>query len=118
MTRFNILAIIAGQNQPLTCVEIAKLSGRPGWHTRSFRASLATRLRKLRRWGCCAGDSVRGADLRILDSVRMSGRCQHEAGNDSRGRGRRERSIRWTTKEEFQHGHKQRNRGFATFDKS
>jgi len=51
MTRFNILAIIAGQNQPLTCAEIAKLSGRPCWYTRSFQASLATRLRKLWKWG-------------------------------------------------------------------
>jgi hypothetical protein len=56
MTRFQILAIIAGQNQALTCAEIAELSGRPGWYTRSFRASLATRLRKLWKWGLLRRD--------------------------------------------------------------
>ncbi len=51
MTRFDILAILAGQNRGITCREIAELSGQTLFGTRSFRASLNSRLRRLWRWG-------------------------------------------------------------------
>ena len=51
MSRFVILALLARMNRAVTCVELARLCGLPGWFTRSFRASLNSRLRRLRRWG-------------------------------------------------------------------
>jgi hypothetical protein len=51
MTRFDILAILAAQSRPISCRSIAKLAGKRGWYGRSFQADLATRLRRLYRWG-------------------------------------------------------------------
>jgi hypothetical protein len=96
MTRFNILAIIAGQNQP-----IAKLSGRRGWDTRSFRASLATRLRKLWRWGAAVPETASIGQTQAFSTASVCLDVVQGVGNDSRGHGREERSIRWTTNEEF-----------------
>jgi repressor of nif and glnA expression len=51
MTRFDILAILAAQTRPISCKRIAELTGKRGWYRRSFHADLATRLRRLYRWG-------------------------------------------------------------------
>lgn len=51
MTRFELLALLAGQNEAISCNRIAEISGQRSWYRRSFRASLASRLRRLRRWG-------------------------------------------------------------------
>jgi hypothetical protein len=50
-SRFRILELLSATDGALTCSELAKRSGQAGFWTRSFRASLATRLRRLRRWG-------------------------------------------------------------------
>jgi len=51
MTRFELLAILSGQDRALSCAEIAQLTGHPRWYSRNFRASLNARLRRLWRWG-------------------------------------------------------------------
>ncbi len=51
MTRFDILRLISNFLTPVTCKELAKSTGLPNLHTRSFQASLATRLRKLQVYG-------------------------------------------------------------------
>jgi repressor of nif and glnA expression len=51
MTRFDILAILAAQSRPISCKRIAELTGKRGWYRRSFQADVATRLRRLYRWG-------------------------------------------------------------------
>lgn len=51
MTRFDILAILAAESHPISCARLAELTGRRGWYRRSFQADLATRLRRLYRWG-------------------------------------------------------------------
>ncbi len=51
LDRFQLLELISASQHALSCTELAKLTGQPGWYTRSFRASLATRLRRLWRWG-------------------------------------------------------------------
>jgi hypothetical protein len=51
MTRFDILAILAAQPRPITCKQLAELTGKRGWYLRPFQADLATRLRRLRKWG-------------------------------------------------------------------
>jgi DNA-binding HxlR family transcriptional regulator len=51
MTRFEILRHISKSLTPVTCKDLAKITGNPKAHTRSFQASLATRLRKLSAYG-------------------------------------------------------------------
>jgi hypothetical protein len=51
ISRFWILLVLSEAFFGLTCREIAKKTGKERWHTRSFRASLATRLRRLRTLG-------------------------------------------------------------------
>jgi len=51
MSRFRILKLISDALFGLTCSQLAKRSGREHWNTRSFHASLATRLRRLRSSG-------------------------------------------------------------------
>lgn len=51
MTRFEILDQMADYLVPVTCAEFAKRSGHPKAHTRSFQASMATRLRRLKAYG-------------------------------------------------------------------
>jgi hypothetical protein len=51
MTRFDILAILATQSHPISCARIAELTQIRGQYRRSFQADLATRLRRLRKWG-------------------------------------------------------------------
>jgi len=51
VTRFDILAILADQSRPISCARIAELTANRGWYRRSFQADLATRLRRLYRWG-------------------------------------------------------------------
>jgi hypothetical protein len=51
MTRFDILAIFATQSRPISCKRLAELTQRPASYRRSFQADLATRLRRLYRWG-------------------------------------------------------------------
>jgi repressor of nif and glnA expression len=48
MTRFDILAILESQSRPISCAQIAELTQIRGWYR---RADLATRLRRLRKWG-------------------------------------------------------------------
>src|SRR6266536_2149689 len=36
---------LAAQSRPICCARIAELTGKCGWHRRSFQADLATRLR-------------------------------------------------------------------------
>jgi hypothetical protein len=49
MTRFQILDLIGRQSKPLSCKELASLTGTWKWDKRAFRASFATRLKRL--WG-------------------------------------------------------------------
>jgi hypothetical protein len=51
ISRFRILELLSETIFGLTCREIAKQTGKEHWSTRSFRASLATRLRRLRALG-------------------------------------------------------------------
>jgi hypothetical protein len=51
MTRFEILRLISNFITPVTCKDLAKSTGFPNSRTRSFQASLATRLRRLRSHG-------------------------------------------------------------------
>jgi hypothetical protein len=51
MTRFDLLAILDAQARPISCARIAELNGWRDWYRRSFQADLATRLRKLYKWG-------------------------------------------------------------------
>lgn len=51
VTRFRILALLSAADGGLTCKELAKVTEHERYITRSFQASLATRLRRLRRWG-------------------------------------------------------------------
>ena len=51
MTRFQILALLSGQNRAISCKEFAQLIGHPRGSSRNFRASLHARLRRLWRWG-------------------------------------------------------------------
>lgn len=51
ISRFWILLELSETVFGLTCREIAKSTGREHWYTRTFRASLATRLRRLRSLG-------------------------------------------------------------------
>lgn len=51
MTRFEILREFSTYVTPVTCKDFAKGTGDPKAHTRSFQASLATRLRRLRTHG-------------------------------------------------------------------
>jgi hypothetical protein len=48
MTRFHILKLLSDALFGLTCSQLAKKSGKEHWNTRSYRASVATRLRRLR----------------------------------------------------------------------
>ena len=47
LSRFRILDLLSESLFGFTCTELAKRSGQANWDTRSFRASLATRLRRL-----------------------------------------------------------------------
>jgi hypothetical protein len=51
ISRFRILELLSEALFGLTCREVAKNTGKERWSTRSFRASLATRLRRLRSLG-------------------------------------------------------------------
>ena len=51
LSRFQILKLFSNALFGLTCSELARNSGRENWKSRSFRASLATRLRRLRSSG-------------------------------------------------------------------
>ena len=57
MTRFEILKILSanttffGYPTPISCAELAKRAGHPRSYTRSYQASLATRLRRLWNYG-------------------------------------------------------------------
>lgn len=47
LSRFRILDLLSESLFGFTCAELAKRSGQENWDTRSFRASLASRLRRL-----------------------------------------------------------------------
>jgi hypothetical protein len=51
MTRFEILGLFTAFLTPVTCKELAKHTRHPNSHTRSFQASFATRLRRLKSYG-------------------------------------------------------------------
>ena len=57
MTRFEILRLLSenvtflGYIRPISCAELSKRSGNPRFNTRSYRASLATSLRRLLKYG-------------------------------------------------------------------
>jgi DNA-binding IclR family transcriptional regulator len=51
MTRFEILNLVSNFPTPVSCKDLAKSTGLPNFHTRSFQASLATRLRRLKNHG-------------------------------------------------------------------
>jgi hypothetical protein len=51
LSRFRLLDLISQGIIPFTCNQLAKRSGQTSWYTRSFRANLATRLRKLHQQG-------------------------------------------------------------------
>lgn len=79
ITRFDILAILATQSRPISCARIAELTWMHGRHGRSFHADLATRLRRLRRWGLLKRWSARAPVLgasraKYLWSITQRGR--------------------------------------------
>lgn len=51
LSRFRVLALLSTSDFGFTTAELAKASGRDRSSSRSFQASLGTRLRRLRRWG-------------------------------------------------------------------
>lgn len=51
LSRFRILELLSDSLFGLTCAGLAKRAGQKHWDTRSGRASLATRLRRLRTLG-------------------------------------------------------------------
>lgn len=51
LSRFRILELISKSLFGLTCADLVKRAGQEHWNTRSGRASLATRLRRLRSLG-------------------------------------------------------------------
>jgi hypothetical protein len=51
LSRFRILDLLSEGLFGFTCIQLAKRSGQEDSGTRSFRASLATRLRRLRALG-------------------------------------------------------------------
>jgi predicted transcriptional regulator len=57
MTRFQILKLLSanvtilGYFRPVSCAELAKRTGNPRSNLRSYRASLATSLRRLWKYG-------------------------------------------------------------------
>ena len=51
LSRFRILELLSEGLFGFTCIQLAKRSGLGGWEARSFQASLATRLRRLRALG-------------------------------------------------------------------
>lgn len=55
LSRFRILELLSQEVLGFTCSGLAKRAGQD-WNTRSFRASLATRLRKLRQQGLVRSD--------------------------------------------------------------
>jgi hypothetical protein len=59
MTRFDILQQLSSYLMPVTCKQIAKDSGYINWRTRSFQASLATRLRRLKTYGLLRRETFR-----------------------------------------------------------
>ena len=82
MTRFDILAILAAQSRPISCKRLAELTGLARWYRRSFQADLATRLRRLYRWGLLhrwqAGKAFFGTRRGYLWSVTQRGRARLE----------------------------------------
>jgi hypothetical protein len=56
LSRFRILKLLSNALFGLTCFQLARNSGREDWKSRSFRASLATRLRRLRSSGLVRRD--------------------------------------------------------------
>lgn len=51
LSRFTILELLSKSFFGLTCQGLAERAGQEQWNTRSGRASLATRLRRLRSFG-------------------------------------------------------------------
>jgi hypothetical protein len=85
MTRFDILAILAAQSRPISCARLAELTARRGWYRRSFHADLATRLRRLYRWGLlhrwlAAERPAGAARAKYLWSITRRGRDRLEWG--------------------------------------
>ena len=56
LSRFRILDLVSEGIIGFTCSQLAKRSGQEGWNTRSFRASLTTRLRRLYQLGLIRRD--------------------------------------------------------------
>ena len=63
MTRFELLELLNQQNCAISCAEISGLLKVPDRHTRSFCSSLATRLRRLYRWGLVRRQRLRSRYL-------------------------------------------------------
>jgi len=86
MTRFDILAILAKQSRPISCKRLAELTGTRRWYRRSFRADLATRLRRLYRWGLLHR-------WRVADGPFWDGRATYLWSLSQRGRERLEWAV-------------------------
>jgi hypothetical protein len=56
LSRFRILDLVSEGIIGFTCSQLAKRSGQKSWNTRSFRASLTTRLRRLYQLGLIRRD--------------------------------------------------------------
>ena len=56
LSRFRILDLVSDGIIGFTCSQLAKRSGQPAWNTRSFRANLTTRLRRLHQQGLIRRD--------------------------------------------------------------
>jgi len=56
LSRFRILDLLSAAIFGLTCSALAECTGQRRWNTRSFQASLTTRLRRLRQLGLIRRD--------------------------------------------------------------
>jgi hypothetical protein len=56
LSRFRILDLVSEAIIGFTCSQLAKRSGQTNWNTRSFRANLTTRLRRLHQQGLIRRD--------------------------------------------------------------
>lgn len=82
MTRFEILRQFSTYITPVSCKDFAKRTGDPNAHTRSFQASLATRLRRLRAYGLLRRETYKSG------LIFRSKRRIHHWSITSRGRDR------------------------------
>lgn len=63
MTRFDILEYFSGYFGPVTCTDLSKRTGHKNAGSRSFQASLATRLRRLKSLWTLEKDTIQNGNI-------------------------------------------------------